>query len=101
MVLFLWINYSFYSTFTAMIIDPEKFGLPSKTVIEQIGKNSFAIVVSRKSRVIMADGKKLLDKATKIKETQPNAIVSLKISAPLCSKTKQFLEEYGISIQMM
>jgi hypothetical protein len=49
----------------------------------------------------MADGKKLLDKATKIKEDQPQAIVTLKISAPLCSKTKKFLEEHGIAIQIM
>ena len=84
-----------------MIIDPKQFGLPSKTVIEQISKNNFAIVISRKSRVIMADGKKLLDKATKIKEDQPQAIVTLKISAPLCSKTKQFLEEHGIAVHTM
>jgi len=84
-----------------MIIDPKKFGLSSKTVIEQISKNNFAIVISRNSRVIMADGEKLLDKATKIKENQPKAIITVKISAPLCSKTKQFLEEHGISIHMM
>ena len=84
-----------------MIIDPKQFGLPSKTVIEQISKNNFAIVISRKSRVIMADGKKLLDKATKIKEDQPQAIVTLKISAPLCSKTKKFLEEHGIAVHTM
>jgi hypothetical protein len=84
-----------------MIIDPKQFGLSSKTVIEQVSKNNFAIIISRKSRVIMADGKKLLAKAEAIKDLKSNAKVSLKISAPLCSKTKKFLEDHGISIEIM
>jgi len=84
-----------------MIIDPKEFGLPSKTIIEQRGKDHFAIVISRKSRVIMSDGRTILDKAKKIKDVRPHAKISLKISAPLCSKTKKFLEDKGISIEIM
>jgi hypothetical protein len=79
-------------------IDPKTFGLPPKTVIEQINGNHLAIVISRKSRIIMSDGRKILEKAGKIKMVHPKSKISLKISAPLCSKTKKFLEERGIDV---
>ena len=80
------------------IIDPKKFGLHPKTVIEDIGKNRFAIVIMRKSRIIMSDGRKILEKAEKIKTYHPRAKIGLKTSAPLCSKTKAFLKEHKIEI---
>ena len=43
-------------------IDPIEFGITGKTIIEQVGKNHYAIVISRKSRIIMADGRKLWEK---------------------------------------
>jgi hypothetical protein len=80
------------------LIDPKKFGLHPKTVIEDIGKDHLAIVTNRKSRIIMSDGKKILEKAEKIIKDRPRTRVSLKTSAPLCSKTKAFLNENGINI---
>ncbi len=79
-------------------IDPKQYGLPPKTVIEQIRKHHLAIVISRKSRVIMSDGRTILQKANRIREQQPRTKISLRISAPLCCKTKHFLEEHGIEI---
>lgn len=80
------------------IIDPKKFGLPSKTVIEQLGRKHFAIVISRKSRIIMSDGKKILEKAGKIKKIEPGSIISLKTGTPVCSKTIQFLKDHMIKV---
>ena len=80
------------------IVSPEEFDLQPKTVIEKIGENHLAIVITRKSRVIMSDGKKILEKAEKIMNVQPGIRVSVRISAPLCSKTKAFLEEHGIKV---
>ena len=80
------------------IIDPKKFGLHPKTVIEDIGKDRLAIVITRKSRIIMSDGKKILEKAEKIKAVAPGATVSLKTSAPICSKTAAFLKKHKIEI---
>ncbi len=76
------------------LIDPKKFGLHPKTVIEDIGKNHLSIVINRKSRIIMSDGKKILEKAEKIKRELPKTKVSLKITTPLCSKTTAFLKEH-------
>ncbi len=80
------------------IIDPKEFGLHPKTVIEQTAKDSFTIIVSRKSRIIMSDGKKLLEKVNKIRQHRPGMKVDLKTSAPVCSKTVKFLKEHKIDV---
>jgi hypothetical protein len=79
-------------------VDPRSFGLPPRTVLEQVDPNTLAIVINRKSRIIMADGRKILAKATKIKEAKPGCSVLLKTTAPVCSKTVQFLEEQGVAV---
>ena len=79
-------------------IDPKEFGITGKTFIERVGKNHYAIVISRKSRIIMSDGRKLLDKFDLIKKTKPGAKLSLKTSTPICSKTTTFLKDHKIDI---
>jgi len=79
-------------------IDPKTFDLPGKTIIEELGKNHYALVLERKSRVIMADGKKLVAKADKIKKVLPGIKVSLQSTAPVCSKTIRFLADHGINL---
>ncbi len=46
----------------------------------------------------MKDGEGIVTKVNKIKNHVPGAKVSLKTSAPVCSKTKIFLEEHDISV---
>lgn len=77
-------------------VDPKEFGLPPRTVLEQADPDTFVIVIMRKSRIIMADGRKILEKARKIKTIYPQATVVLRTSAPVCSKTRQFLKSEGI-----
>lgn len=79
-------------------LDPIRFVLPSRTVIEQVDDHTIAIVISRKSRIIMADGQKILDKAAAIQAASPPVTVALKTTAPVCSKTKVFLEEAGVRV---
>ena len=81
-----------------MTLSAKEFGLPTKTVLEQIDENTIAIVIDRKSRIIMADGKKILAKTKKIKAFQPLCTIVLKTSAPICSKTIQFFEIEGIRL---
>ena len=59
-------------------LDPKEFGLPARTVIEQFEGDIIALVIDRKSRIIMGDGKKILEKLRKIKDTHPQVKVSLK-----------------------
>ncbi|MHC4307484.1 MAG: hypothetical protein ACYSR7_02535 [Planctomycetota bacterium] len=81
-------------------VDPRLFDLPPATKLKQIETTQFDIVIQRKSRIIMKDGEGILAKANKIKNHVPNAKVSLKTSAPICSKTKAFLEEHDISVSV-
>ncbi|MGR3176191.1 MAG: hypothetical protein ACUZ8N_16590 [Candidatus Scalindua sp.] len=46
----------------------------------------------------MKDGEGIMVKVNKIKHHIPKAKVSLRTSAPVCSKTKAFLKERGISV---
>ena len=79
-------------------IDPKLFSLPPSTKLKQVGSNQFDIIIQRKSRIIMKDGKGVVAKVDKIKRHVPKAKISLRTSAPVCSKTKVFLKERGISV---
>ncbi len=79
-------------------IDPKEFGISGKTVIELVSRNHYAIVISRKSRIIMSDGRKLLDKFNLIKKAKPDSRLSLKTTTPVCGKTRAFLKDYHIDI---
>lgn len=79
-------------------IDPREFGLPARTVLEQVDSDIIAIVMMRKSRIIMADGRKILAKAEKIRQARPEVEVQLITAAPVCSKTLQFLTGQGIQV---
>ncbi len=80
-------------------IDPKDYGLPSSTKLERNKKGNICLVMDRKSRIIMADGKKILEKAKKIFLKEPGAKVCLKTSAPVCSKTLKFLEDQEIAVK--
>nr|WP_319494435.1 hypothetical protein [uncultured Desulfobacter sp.] len=80
-------------------VDPKIYGLPSRTVLESNGKDQFHLVINRKSRIIMKDAQAILKKAETIRKKEPNAIISLKATAPVCSKSIQFLKENGILVR--
>lgn len=79
--------------------DPRQFGLTSRTVLESVDDNTLAIVINRKSRIIMADAKKIRKKVLKITQTCPSIAVIVKTTAPVCSKTVAYLAEEGIRIE--
>ncbi len=81
-----------------MQLDPKSYGLPPRTVLERVGDTTIALVINRKSRIIMTDGRKILEKVSKIKDLQPGTVVQLRTSTPVCSKTTAFLESEGIKI---
>ena len=79
-------------------VDPKQFGLPGRTVIQKLDNNHYVLVIDRKSRIIMADGRKIAEKAAKIRKVAPQAKISLKSSAPVCSKTIPYLAGQGIDL---
>ena len=80
------------------VVDPKLFGLHHATQLEQSGKKRFVIVINRKSRIIMKDGEKIVQKADRIRKKVPGAAVSLRSSAPMCSKTKAMLQANKVEI---
>ncbi|MBU1169325.1 MAG: hypothetical protein KKD44_07150 [Proteobacteria bacterium] len=75
---------------------PESLGLSSRTRIRTLSGNHIALVIDRKSRIIMKDGKGILDKAEIIRTRYPDMKISVETPAPVCSKTLAFLEDHGI-----
>ena len=63
-----------------------------------VDKDTLAIVIKRKSRIIMADGTKILATVAQIKTAKPDMNVILKTATPICSKTLQLFEDKGLKV---
>jgi len=79
-------------------IDPKRFGLHPTTRLEQTAEKEFVLVMNRKSRIIMSDGKKILAKAARIMAKVPGATIRLRTTAPVCSKTAALLEANNVEL---
>lgn len=79
-------------------IDPGEFNLPVRTVLEEGENGQLTLVMDRKSRIIMADGRKIVAKAEKIRLIRVNQPISLRTTAPICSKTAGYLADHNITI---
>ena len=77
-------------------LSPKDYGLTSKVKLIQ-SDDHIGIIIDRKSRIIMKDGLRILDQVNKIKKNK-NHVIRLYTSAPVCSKTKVFLNKHDILI---
>ena len=80
-------------------LEPQPYGLSNKTNLVRID-NSIGIVIDRKSRIIMKDGDRIIKQAhaIQVKENKPVILIT---SAPVCSKTKQYLSANNILINSL
>ena len=81
-------------------INPKKYNLSPRTILFK-KKDSFIIIIDRKSRIIMKDGERLLKQAQQIKELEPTSKIKIATSAPICSKTKAYLGNQKIPFMSM
>ena len=72
------------------------FGLNSRVNLVRYDDH-IGIIIDRKSRIIMKDGHRIVNQAKKINTIQESNIC-LYTSAPVCSKTKEFLKKNDIAI---
>ena len=72
------------------------FGLNSRVNLVR-HDDHIGIIIDRKSRIIMKDGHRIVNQAKKINTIQESSIC-LYTSAPICSKTKEFLKKNDIAI---
>ena len=80
-------------------VDPIQYNLHSRVDLRQNKEGALFIVVDRKSRIIMKDGHRILEMVNTISREDQSKKVSIRTSAPVCSKTKKFLLESGIVIK--
>ena len=72
------------------------FGLNSRVnLVRHV--DHIGIIIDRKSRIIMKDGHRIVNQAKKINTIQ-EINICLYTSAPICSKTKEFLKKNDIAI---
>ena len=79
-------------------IDPTHYNLSSRVDLRQDRSGDLLIIIDRKSRIIMKDGIRVLEMVKKINKTDPKKNISVRTSAPICSKTKKLLLENSIVV---
>ncbi len=73
--------------------------LPRGTELEDSAPGILTIVKNRKSRIIMKDGEKILSLVQELRKDHPGKKIRFRTSAPVCSKTKRFLEDNGVAVE--
>ncbi len=71
-------------------INPKNYNLTSRTTLYKKMDNIY-IIIDRKSRIIMKDGYRISEQAKSILSMDPDVRIRVATSAPVCSKTKEFL----------
>lgn len=79
-------------------VDPKEFKLPARTVLEEERNGQLTLILDRKSRIIMADGRKIVANAAIIWTMKGNQPIGLRTTAPICNKTVRYLADNNIKI---
>jgi len=79
-------------------VDPKIFNLSNRINIQENDNNEVFFIIDRKSRIIMKDGIRIFNQIQTVKEKRSSARFFLKTSAPVCSKTKKYLNKRKIEI---
>ncbi len=81
-----------------VFLDPKNFGLSSRDNIVPLSKDRYGLKLERRSRIVMADGRRLFAKVEKIRKVCPDCRVEIMTDAPVCSKTRAWLRERDVVI---
>ena len=76
-------------------IDPKKYNLTSRTTLYKKMDDIF-IIIDRNSRIIMKDGYRISEQAKSIWSVEPGIRIRVATSAPMCTKTKEYLRQVNI-----
>jgi len=82
-------------------IDPTQYNLSSRVDLRQDRPGDLLIIIDRKSRIIMKDGIRVIEMVKKINKIDPKKNISVRTSAPICSKTKKLLLENSIMVKSL
>ena len=81
-----------------LLLVPKEFGLSPRIAIGKISAKHLVLIKDRKSRIIMKDGRQILEQIETIKGHAPEAEINLATNAAVCGKTTKLLNEKGIRI---
>lgn len=79
-------------------INAEDYNLPKRTQLISLSEGCIGIVKKRKSRIIMKDGRQIVEIALKIRNVEAALSIALIISGPICSKTRKLLQDNKIEV---
>ena len=79
------------------MVSANEFDLSSQIKLAVDNKDNHYIVKNVRSRIIMKTGEKIYEIANQIKANTKGSVF-LATTAPICSKTKKYLEEKKINI---
>ena len=82
------------------ILNSKEFGLSSRTVVGQVD-SLIVLIKDRKSRIIMKDGRQILEQIEQIKMQVEGKEIALATNAPICSKTTNFFKESRIEVYQL
>jgi hypothetical protein len=82
-------------------INPKIYSINSRISIFRTTNGGVLVMINRKSRIIMKDGHKIIENVKKINKIEKDVKITIKIKAPLCSKTKTFLEKKGVFLDII
>ena len=80
------------------VVGSEEFDFSSSIKVGKLPNGQWVIIKDRKNRIIMKDGYLIKEQAEKIIEIVGAKEVCLGTTAPVCSKTKLFLEGSNIDV---
>ena len=83
------------------LLDPKDFGLGSRTLIGKTDEGKIILIKDRQSRIIMKDGRKIIDQIEAIKEVVKTANLAFATQAPICSKTTKYFSDKGIKVFLL
>ena len=79
------------------MVSANEFDLSSQIKIAVDNKDNHYIIKNVRSRIIMKTGEKIYEIANQIKSNNKGSVF-LATTAPICSKTKKYLDEKKINI---
>tara|TARA_B100000809_G_scaffold22839_1_gene19974 strand:+ start:296 stop:553 length:258 start_codon:yes stop_codon:yes gene_type:complete len=80
-------------------VDPQKYNLSSRIRLLKNNSGDMFIVIDRKSRIIMKDGKRINELVKSIQSVEKTRKISVLTSAPVCSKTRIYLSDKKIDVK--
>lgn len=84
------------------LVDPKELGLSPRTRVGKTDDDTIFLIKDRKSRIIMKDGKQILNQINMIaKKLGGGQNIALVTNAPICSKTTKFFSDKEIAVYQL